>query len=99
MPPDDLQKLIGNLKKIEGTQEVPVQELFSPAFMRKHTNHASFDEMLNKSGLKVETQEDLDGLSDEDLDQLAQEHTTFKSWDDLHSAAVEDYTVRQLGFT
>ena len=43
-----------NLKKVEGTHEVSLNELMSNEFIARNTNFSNFEEMVEKSKLKEE---------------------------------------------
>lgn len=94
---NNLNNFLENAKKLDG-QEVPFTELFSPMFMSQHTDASSFDELLQKSGLKIETPEDLLNIPEQEMDSLVAEHTKFPTWDAMQIKAFEEWSAQQPGF-
>lgn len=82
-------------KELDGTHEVPVSELLTEDFMRANTEFASFSEMVDASGLTVESADD---LANPQWEAIVQTRTRFESWQDLLATAVEQYTLKKLGF-
>lgn len=93
-----IDDLIGNLERLDGTRSVPFDQLFPRPFMHRYTNFGSIEEMLEKSGFKVETMEDFAAIPDEEWDRYVNENTRFSSWDEMQERAVEEYTLKELGF-
>lgn len=68
---DDINELLDSL--IDGPgylkeQNVPLNDLFCEAFMKKYTDVLTFDEFLNLGGLTAKTQRDLDAIPVSELD-------------------------------
>ncbi len=95
-------------KKADNTYEIDIADkmnnnvyfnvLFSDKFMRKYTIFNSFDDMINKSGFKLETEEDFEKISDNDLDLFIRDTSNFNSWEDMIQEAVNNHFAEQLGF-
>jgi hypothetical protein len=76
----DLQR---RAKKIEGTNQIPLTELFQADFLHKYTNFSSPIEMeaaMDKAGFSTESQADWNRIPQNDLDAFAAQHTRFTSW-------------------
>jgi hypothetical protein len=71
--------------------------LFSDKFMRKYTTFNSFNEMIKKSGFKLETEEDFEKISDNELDLFIRINSSFNSWEDMIQEAVNNHFAEQLG--
>ena len=71
--------------------------LFSDKFMRKYTTFNSFNEMIIKSGFKLETEEDFEKISDNELDLFIKNSSSFNSWEDMIQEAVNNHFAEQLG--
>ncbi len=71
--------------------------LFSDKFMRKYTTFNSFNEMTKKSGFKLETEEDFERISDNELDLFIKNNSSFNSWEDMIQEAVNNHFAEQLG--
>lgn len=90
----DLKKMEQNARKLNGRREVPLKDLFTTAFMRKHTRFLSLDALLKAGGFHVA----FDEIPRRELDSHIAKVTKFKSWDDLLDAAITEYAMNQLGF-
>lgn len=92
-----LEKMEKGAKKLEGEHSIPLDELFTPSFMRKHTSFSSFDELLEAGGFQVESQEDFEEIPDEVFDKHIAKTTRFKSWEDMLQEATSNYVSKTLG--
>ncbi len=92
-----LDTLANNAKELDGTHKIPATELFGKAFLSQHTNNhfASFDEFVNAGNFSEALFED---IPQKDLDHWVSQATDFNSWDEMLSAAGEEYVARKLGF-
>jgi len=95
---DELQRNLNQLQKnIESLQgEVSFGELFPPGFMARYTNFTSFDDLLAKSGFKVETREDFANIPDAAWDAFIASSTYFANWEEMLQKAFEEYAQRKL---
>ena len=84
-----------NLNRLQG--EVPFSELLPPKFMVRFTNFTSFDDLLAKSGFKVDTVEDFVNIPDRERDAFIASTTRFANWDEMQQKAFEEYAQRKLG--
>lgn len=93
----DLQKTLRRLQKnaeaLDGTHEVSLDTVLSPAFLRKHTRFASLEDLF--AAWNVDADE-FDGLSLEKKDALIASATSFQTWDDFVAAGTADYASKQL---
>ncbi|MGG3652603.1 hypothetical protein ABES36_14360 [Bacillus pseudomycoides] len=98
----EFQKQLNNMEKaakeLQGTNNVPFSVLFNNEFMTKYTNYSTFDELLNNSGFKVETEEDFKNIPDLEWDQYIKQVTVFENWDNMLSKAGKIYATKKLGF-
>lgn len=65
-------------------------DLFSPSFMREHTQYESFDRFTAESHWEIETETDLDAIPLDELDRYVAETTQFSSWDAMATTAAEN---------
>ena len=95
---DELQRNLNQLQKnIESLQgEVSFSELFPPGFMARYTTFTSFDDLLAKSGFKVETRDDFANIPDAAWDAYIASSTHFANWEAMKQKAVEEYAQRKL---
>lgn len=88
-----LKELEKKLKKADGYASF--NELFNKDFMRKYTDFSSIEEFFKFGGFEVNTQEDYNNLSQEELDKVVREKTKFKTWEEmLHCAAKKEMASR-----
>lgn len=91
-----LQRLQRNAETLSGTQEVSFDKLFTPSFMIRYTNTATFDDFLNSGGYHVNSKEDFEAIPDKEFDAYVKENTKFNSWHDMLQAAAQAYVISQL---
>lgn len=89
----DLQR---KAEQLDGQHSVPFVELFPDEFMLRNTEFASIDSMFQLSGFTVKSSEDFAAIPDEAWDRFVQERTRFASWDEMKSAAVQEWATRRL---
>ena len=92
----ELKNLDKKFKKIGGTHSVPMEELLSPDFMVRFTNFSSFDELIEKSGYVIETQEDFDKIPDNEWDSFIITQTQFSSWQNMLELAGSEFVQKQF---
>lgn len=91
-----LKKLAENARKLQGSQQVPLLDLFNPEFMSKHTKSPDFLSFCELGGYKVETAEDFLAIPDEPWDAHVQSQTDFDSWLEMQKAAGAEHVKSQL---
>lgn len=94
----EIKKMAAESEKLEKSQKITFETLFTPAFMRSYTNAESFKELLVAGGFSVENQEDLEAIPEEELDRYIQDVTTFSSWSEMQAVAGNEYVIKKLGF-
>ncbi|PYG89854.1 hypothetical protein LY28_00452 [Ruminiclostridium sufflavum DSM 19573] len=95
--PDDTNEETDKIQKKDDAYNVSFYIIFSDKFMRKYTVFNSFKEMLEKSGLKIETEEDFEKISDYELDLFIRNNSDFDSWEELVQEAVNNHYAEELG--
>lgn len=96
---DDLERQLRNLEKkiksqVEG--EVSLGELFTPAFMAKHTDFQSIDEFFKESSFEVNSQEDFETINLDELNNYVAKRTRFRDWGHMKQKAAEEYVRNKL---
>lgn len=94
----ELRRLEQNAEELSQTTEVPFNELFTAAFMNKHTPYSSIDELLDAGGFDAKTSEEFEKIPEEALDQFVSEVTSFSTWEEMLNEAASEYITRKLGF-
>lgn len=94
---NQLDKFGKEVKEATKSRDVPLTDLFTPAFMRNFTEFVSFDALLDAGGFQVKSQKDFDSIPDAKLDRHIAKTTKFNSYDDMLQKAFERYLERKLG--
>ncbi len=89
----NLEQLERNLGALEGTREVPLEELFIPAFMAHWTDFGNIQEMVDASGISTP-----DEIGAPRWDEFVLSRTKFDGWREMIAEAGADYASRRLGF-
>lgn len=92
----NLETLGKNLKELSETSSVPLTDVYSDTFFQKHTPFQSFQDFLEKGGFTINSQEDLENISDEDLNKFTNENTSFESFEKLQELAVAEFTRKLI---
>ena len=93
---DGLDKLISNLKKVEGKHSVQFKDLFTDSFMHRFTDSQNVTDFFEKSGLDFSSQESFENVDVNELDKYVLQHSKFKSWDEMKAEAGKMYLSDQL---
>jgi len=91
---DNLQK---NISKLEGEYQVPFNELYDRDFIRRNSNFDGIEDMFQKSGFTINSEEDFKKIPDAEWDNFISKNTKFKSWKEMNKAAVANFTKKKLG--
>lgn len=89
-----LDKLLKNIKSLEGTHQVPLTESLSAVFVSSHSRFADFDALLAEAG--ITTKEEFEAYPDADFDAFIAANTDFDSWVDMQKQGMAAYVRRQL---
>ena len=96
---DGFDELINDLERMEdeldGT-EVPFSEIFSPPFMRKYTDAKNIDEFFANSPWQPSAEEEFDAIPTSELDHYVDDHSRFRTWEQMQSKAGNEWLGEQL---
>jgi hypothetical protein len=96
----ELQQTLRNLRNkvesISGEQSVPISELLTPDFLATCSTFGSVDEMFERSGFKVKSQEDFAAIPDDPWDEFIRSNTSFLSWREMLQAAGAAWAKNKL---
>jgi hypothetical protein len=84
------------LEELDGTHQIPFDELFDPEFMIEFTDFTSIDEMLETSGFKTDTEEDFAAIPDAEWDQFVARTTRFANWHEMQQEAGNRWAQKKL---
>ena len=90
----DLQR---KAERLDGEHSVTLSELFPDEFMLRNTEFSTIDELFASSGFKIESEEDFESIPEDRLEIYISEHTRFKSWNEMKTAAANEWAKNQLG--
>ena len=91
---DNLKKKV---KGLSGTNRVKLLDLFNVRFMSKNTNFSSVEEMFEKSGLEIESEEDIK-KNKEVWDEFIKTNTNYAGWEAMLKAASLEWVRKELCF-
>ncbi|MEW6752832.1 MAG: hypothetical protein AB1505_17910 [Candidatus Latescibacterota bacterium] len=88
---DEMRRNLRRLKErasaLHGSHTVPLEELLTPGFIGRHTRGcSSASEWFQKSGFKIESEEDLAAIRDA-WDEYVRSTTSFPTWQAMLEAA------------
>ncbi|CAI2439073.1 hypothetical protein [Serratia proteamaculans] len=83
----NIEKMQRNLEEIGETPELRFDELFNEEFLSQCSTFVSLDDMLEKSGFKVETAEDFKAIPDDEWERFIVENTSYESWREMQMDA------------
>ena len=81
---DQLEK---NLSELSGTHSIPLDDLMTPDFISSCSQYSNFEELIEASGLKVESKEDFAAIPDQEWEQFIQTNTSYEGWIEMQQAA------------
>ncbi|MED1190458.1 hypothetical protein [Bacillus paralicheniformis] len=90
-----LKKMSKAAKDLQGTNEVPLNELLTEAFLRKHTDFSSLEEFESHEMFsKYPTFQE---IPDHELDNYVSSNSKFASWNEMFEVAGKEYLSKKLG--
>lgn len=92
-----LREFSDRVEAISGERSVPMNELLTPSFLATCTLFNSADELFEKSGYKIESQEEFDAIPHERWDEFIRSNTSFGSWKEMLDAAGVAWAKERLG--
>lgn len=93
----DMDRIANAAKELDGTHNVPIEELLTPEFVSSHTKFANIEEMFEASGLKIESQDDFEAIPAKDKDKFIRSISAFSDWESMLGEAASAWTVKKLG--
>ncbi|MFC7188165.1 hypothetical protein [Halorubrum yunnanense] len=96
---DTLEDMEEKAEEIDGDNDVPLNELFTNDFLQRYTEFASLEEFFEESPWVVESDDDIDAIPQEEMDEYVNEHTTFDDTDEMTGEAATEWAAKQLGFS
>lgn len=83
-----------SLKEISKPQKVRLDTLLNDNFVSSNTSFKSLDELIDKLG--VSNEEELQSISDEKIDTIIKNHSSFDTWQDLLEQASSEYLISKF---
>ena len=93
-----LNDLASRAKALDGTHEVPIEELLTPAFLQNCSSFGSVDDLFAASGFRIESPEDFKAIPDDKWNSFIADHTSHSTWESMLSSASAAWTSKRLGF-
>ena len=92
-----LKRMQRNARAIDGTNEVPVTEMFPPAFMRRYTDIGTFEELIEVGGFTVNAPGDFEAIPDAEWDAHIAQVTRFPNWQAMLEKGRTEWVTRKIG--
>lgn len=89
-------KLEKNISKLSSTNSVSLGELMNPRFISSCSQYSNFEELIEASGFKVESEEDFAAILDQDWEEFIQKNTSYASWIEMQEDAGVSYVKDSL---
>ena len=97
----DIDDLLDDMREraaaMEGQNDLPLDEVFPPSFMARHTLADSIGAFLDDCEWDAETREDFADVPQDEFDDYVAERTRFDDWDAMVGRAGEEWMARQMG--
>jgi len=92
------ENMVEKAKELEGEHFVSHDILFNSHFIKKYTDFISWDEMLDKSGFQIKSQEDFEKIQgDEEWNIYVGNNTQFNDWEEMMNTASGEYFSKEIG--
>ena len=91
-----LEQMRRNAEQMHGEHQVPLTELFPPAFMRQHSSVPDFEAFCREGGIEISTEDAFAATPEDLLNEAAKRITHFASWEEMKKAATENWAKRRL---
>ena len=91
-----IEQMRRNAEQLGGENQVPLTELFSPAFMRQHSSVADFATFCADAGLDGSSNEAFAAIPRDKLDAAVKHLTKFATWEEMKHAGAADWARRRL---
>lgn len=87
----DIDNLINNLEKIKGTNEYKISEILSDEFIKSNTKFKTFNELIEKLGLKMEKKSFDEIYKNKEFNEFINLNTKFNNLDSMLEYLFEHY--------
>ena len=92
LQPPDVEKEPGSSAVL-----IPVDELFTPGFLRRHTLFSDFTALLTASAFSREQFAGLEGHTDDDWEKFIRRVSSFATWNAMLKDARGEWIMHRLG--
>ncbi|HEY3270758.1 MAG TPA: hypothetical protein VGJ89_06045 [Geothrix sp.] len=93
----NIENMAGNLREIQGTNQVPMSEALTPEFLSLCFRFVSLEEMFSASGFKVDSPEDFKAIPDDEWNAFIRQHTRFDTWQEMLGKTGAVWAKNHLG--
>ena len=91
-----LDKLEKNISRLSDTDSIPLEDLMNSSFISSCSQYSNFEELIEASGFKVESEEDFAAIPDQEWEQFIQTNTSYEGWIEMQQAALPSYMTANL---
>jgi len=97
---NEISNLFGELESrvhdLESGITVSMDDVITESFLNRCSSFLSFDEFLTAGGFSAITDAEFEAIPDADFDLHVKSTTTYPSWEEMLSAAHEEYITKHL---
>jgi len=93
---EELRELQESADGLDGSTEIPMDQLFTEGFMQSYTSFSSLAAFFDDSPWTVETREDFKSIPEADFDRYVGKNTGFDDWETMLQAAGREWVTGQL---
>jgi hypothetical protein len=91
----DIDDLLDDVREraaaMEGQADLPLDDMFPPSLMERHTLAASIDAFLDDCQWDAESREDFADIPQDEFDHYVARRTHFDDWDAMVGRACEEW--------
>lgn len=91
-----LHQLEKNFSELSDTHSIPLGDTMDPSFISSCSQYSNFEELMEASGFKMETEEDVAAIPDQEWEQFIQTNTSYEGWIEMQVAAKNKYLKDNL---
>ena len=94
-----LEKLADDAGALDGTHNVPLDDLLDQSFLQKHTQFLSLAELIENSGFDIQSAADFKAIPDDDWDRYIGSISKFTDWQTMLNSATQSWATKRLGLS
>ena len=94
---NEIEELEKTVNEVDG-ERIPFDELFPRPFMQRYTDADDIEIFLDRSRWNIENQEDFEKIPETEFDEYVDNHSRFRTWEQMKSKAGNEWLSTRLDF-